>query len=428
MSGAGVSNLEKQLADASAWPHPDVTATRDQEGKEGGDESRDDALSPRLPANLIFEEEKVLGTTATEELVGASENLKEVKKDEEMEDVEEGPREVEDHAFDEAMREEGEGEGEREDPMAIDDAPAAAEPEAESQEPDDAHDELHTAEPPTAPLADPLPAEEDEPTPAPAPLDEAKVDQAPEGSPYVAAEVVDELLTSLPPDQDAKDLSPPAADESEPAVAIESSAMDHDGADEEALDSTPEEALTEKAVEVTSPDDATNGGDEADEDDQAEVAEDHMDIGEMSGFEASSLHEGEVAILSISAEGIIALPPAEAASHVEMTEEEAGEVAQGGQAVDREEEEDGEKEEDDEESELNDMMVNGVRVLGQKYQVECVVGEGAYGMVMRCRKIDDLSIVVAIKAFKIEDSDPDAEDVKRTARREVSILRKLQHK
>jgi hypothetical protein len=34
---------------------------------------------------------------------------------------------------------------------------------------------------------------------------------------------------------------------------------------------------------------------------------------------------------------------------------------------------------------------------------------------------------VAIKEFKIDDSDPDAEDVKRTSRREVALLRELQH-
>ena len=34
---------------------------------------------------------------------------------------------------------------------------------------------------------------------------------------------------------------------------------------------------------------------------------------------------------------------------------------------------------------------------------------------------------VAIKEFKIEDDDPDADDVRRTSQREVELLRELQH-
>ena len=53
----------------------------------------------------------------------------------------------------------------------------------------------------------------------------------------------------------------------------------------------------------------------------------------------------------------------------------------------------------------NDMVVDGVRILGQRYEVQHVVGEGAYGLVMKCRVVgggggDDRH--VAIKSFKIE--------------------------
>ncbi len=64
----------------------------------------------------------------------------------------------------------------------------------------------------------------------------------------------------------------------------------------------------------------------------------------------------------------------------------------------------------------------------QKYEVLDVVGEGAYGMVMKCRvRGSNPERWVAVKEFKINDSDPDAEDVKRTSRREVALLRALQH-
>ncbi len=56
-----------------------------------------------------------------------------------------------------------------------------------------------------------------------------------------------------------------------------------------------------------------------------------------------------------------------------------------------------------------------------KYEVLGVVGEGAYGIVMKCRnKVTEE--IVAIKKFK--DSEED-ENVKKTTLREVKILRML---
>ncbi|GIL72630.1 hypothetical protein Vretimale_4376 [Volvox reticuliferus] len=70
----------------------------------------------------------------------------------------------------------------------------------------------------------------------------------------------------------------------------------------------------------------------------------------------------------------------------------------------------------------------GVRVLAGKYEVQHVVGEGAYGMVMKCKVRGTEPVQwVAIKEFKIDDNDPDAEDVKRTSLREVAVLEALQH-
>lgn len=74
------------------------------------------------------------------------------------------------------------------------------------------------------------------------------------------------------------------------------------------------------------------------------------------------------------------------------------------------------------------MEPGGVRVLNGKYEVQHVVGEGAYGMVMKCKVRGTEPVQwVAIKEFKIEDNDPDAEDVKRTSLREVAVLETLQH-
>eukprot|EP00892_Ulva_mutabilis_P001742 jgi/Ulvmu1/11569/UM079_0012.1 len=76
----------------------------------------------------------------------------------------------------------------------------------------------------------------------------------------------------------------------------------------------------------------------------------------------------------------------------------------------------------------NDLVENGRRVLGKRYVVEKVVGEGAYGIVMKCHLLHYPSRHVAVKVFKIAESDSDAEDVKRTARREAALLKKLRHK
>jgi hypothetical protein len=67
------------------------------------------------------------------------------------------------------------------------------------------------------------------------------------------------------------------------------------------------------------------------------------------------------------------------------------------------------------------------RVLGGQYEVSKVVGEGAYGMVMKARDRNSPNgeTVVAIKEFKVNDDDPDAEEVRRTSRREVALLKAL---
>jgi serine/threonine protein kinase len=58
-----------------------------------------------------------------------------------------------------------------------------------------------------------------------------------------------------------------------------------------------------------------------------------------------------------------------------------------------------------------------------KYEVLGVVGEGAYGVVLRCRNKDSGEIV-AIKKFKESEDD---EIVRKTTLREVKILRMLKH-
>ena len=58
-----------------------------------------------------------------------------------------------------------------------------------------------------------------------------------------------------------------------------------------------------------------------------------------------------------------------------------------------------------------------------KYEVLGVVGEGAYGVVLRCRNRSSNEIV-AIKKFKESDDD---EVIKKTTYREVKILRMLRH-
>ena len=53
-------------------------------------------------------------------------------------------------------------------------------------------------------------------------------------------------------------------------------------------------------------------------------------------------------------------------------------------------------------SDQNDVVDNGVRLLGRKYESQHVVGEGAYGMVIKCRVRGNPGQIVAIKEFKIE--------------------------
>jgi cyclin-dependent kinase-like len=66
------------------------------------------------------------------------------------------------------------------------------------------------------------------------------------------------------------------------------------------------------------------------------------------------------------------------------------------------------------------------RVLRDDLEVLGTVGEGAYGVVMRCR--DRVTgETVAVKEFKINSNDPDVEEVRRTSTREVTVLRALSH-
>ena len=73
-----------------------------------------------------------------------------------------------------------------------------------------------------------------------------------------------------------------------------------------------------------------------------------------------------------------------------------------------------------------DVVVGGKRILNGKYEVLQIVGEGAYGMVMRCR-MKGTGSYVAIKEFKISAEDPDAEEVRKSSIREVKLLKFLQH-
>jgi cyclin-dependent kinase-like len=67
-----------------------------------------------------------------------------------------------------------------------------------------------------------------------------------------------------------------------------------------------------------------------------------------------------------------------------------------------------------------------------KYEVLGVVGEGAYGVVLKCRNKEnneignknEYIIIVAVKKFKESDDD---ESVRKTTLREVKILRMLKH-
>lgn len=59
----------------------------------------------------------------------------------------------------------------------------------------------------------------------------------------------------------------------------------------------------------------------------------------------------------------------------------------------------------------------------QKYEIMSAIGEGAYGVVLKCRDVEN-DINVAIKKFK--DSDDD-ELTRKTTMREVKILKMLSH-
>ena len=59
----------------------------------------------------------------------------------------------------------------------------------------------------------------------------------------------------------------------------------------------------------------------------------------------------------------------------------------------------------------------------QKYDIMGPIGEGAYGVVLKC-KCNENKEVVAIKKFKESEED---EMVKKTTMREVKILKMLRH-
>jgi cyclin-dependent kinase-like len=59
----------------------------------------------------------------------------------------------------------------------------------------------------------------------------------------------------------------------------------------------------------------------------------------------------------------------------------------------------------------------------QKYEILSAIGEGAYGVVLKCKDVENNSYV-AIKKFKDADDD---ELTKKTTMREVKILKMLCH-
>jgi cyclin-dependent kinase-like len=59
----------------------------------------------------------------------------------------------------------------------------------------------------------------------------------------------------------------------------------------------------------------------------------------------------------------------------------------------------------------------------QKYDIMGIIGEGAYGVVLKCRS-NESSETVAIKKFKETEED---EVVKKTTMREVKVLKMLRH-
>lgn len=58
-----------------------------------------------------------------------------------------------------------------------------------------------------------------------------------------------------------------------------------------------------------------------------------------------------------------------------------------------------------------------------KYEVLGIVGEGAYGVVLKCRH-KETNETLAIKKFKESDSD---EVIRKTSMREVKILKMIKH-
>jgi cyclin-dependent kinase-like len=59
----------------------------------------------------------------------------------------------------------------------------------------------------------------------------------------------------------------------------------------------------------------------------------------------------------------------------------------------------------------------------QKYEILGIIGEGAYGVVLKCRS-NQSQEVVAIKKFKESEDD---EAVRKTTAREVKVLKMLHH-
>ena len=59
----------------------------------------------------------------------------------------------------------------------------------------------------------------------------------------------------------------------------------------------------------------------------------------------------------------------------------------------------------------------------QKYEILGIIGEGAYGVVLKCRSNDSQEIL-AIKKFKESEED---KAVRKTTSREVKVLKLLRH-
>ena len=59
----------------------------------------------------------------------------------------------------------------------------------------------------------------------------------------------------------------------------------------------------------------------------------------------------------------------------------------------------------------------------QKYEILSAIGEGAYGVVLKCRDVEKKNFV-AIKKFKDTDEE---EHTKKTTMREVKILKMMDH-